>query len=111
MEKDYKNYISSIQNYVQATINADPRSDIYIYMDNSSIPMGIDVFYHLSDISSEPPIADFINTNETERWFCESDFSTISNPYLFSTKDCFVYVRKAYDFRKNFLGLIVFSFP
>lgn len=111
MEKDYKNYISSIQNYVQATINADPRSDIYIYMDNSSIPMGMDVFYHLSDISSEPPIADFINTNETERWFCESDFSTISNPYLFSTKDCFVYVRKAYDFRKNFLGLIVFSIP
>ena len=111
MKKDYTNYISSIQSYVQATINADLRSNIYIYMDNSSIPMSMDVFYHLSDISSEAPIADFIKTNKVEQWFCESDFSGISNPYLFSTKNCFVYVRKAYDFRKNFLGLIVFSIP
>lgn len=111
MKKDYTNYISSIQSYVQATINADLRSNIYIYMDNSSIPMSMDVFYHLSDISSEAPIADFIKTNKVEQWFRESDFSGISNPYLFSTKNCFVYVRKAYDFRKNFLGLIVFSIP
>lgn len=111
METDYNNYISSIQNYVQATINADPRSDIYIYMANSSIPMSMGVFYHLSDISNETPIADFMAANEVERWFCESDFSDISNPYLFSTKNCFTYVRKAYDFRKNFLGLIVFSIP
>lgn len=111
METDYNNYISSIQNYVQATINADPRSDIYIYMANSSIPMSMDVFYHLSDISNETPIADFMAANEVERWFCESDFSGISNPYLFSTDNCFIYVRKAYDFRKNFLGLIVFSIP
>ena len=111
METDYNNYISSIQNYVQATINADPRSDIYIYMANSSIPMSMDVFYHLSDISSETPIADFMSANGVERWFCESDFSGISNPYLFSTENCFTYVRKAYDFRKNFLGLIVFSIP
>lgn len=30
MERDYDNYISSIQNYLQATINADSRSDIYL---------------------------------------------------------------------------------
>lgn len=111
MERDYGNYISSIQNYLQATINADPRSDIYIYMDNPTIPMGMDVFYHLSDISGEAPIAEFLENGNTEQWFCESDFAGIFNPYLFSTEKCFVYMRKAYDFRKNFLGLIVFSIP
>ncbi len=111
MERDYGNYISSIQNYLQATINADPRSDIYIYMDNPTIPMGMDVFYHLSDISGETPIAEFLENGNTEQWFCESDFAGIFNPYLFSTEKCFVYMRKAYDFRKNFLGLIVFSIP
>lgn len=111
MERDYDNYISSIQNYLQATINADSRSDIYIYMDNPTIPMSMDVFYHLSDISGETPIAEFLESEHMEQWFCESDFAGIFNPYLFSTKKCFVYVRKAYDFRKNFLGLIVFSIP
>lgn len=111
LEMDYNNYISSIQSYVQATINADPRSHIYIYMDNPSIPMSMDVFYHLSDISEETPIAEFLAASQVEQWFCESDFSDISNPYLFSTEKCFIYVRKAYDFRKNFLGLIVFSIP
>lgn len=111
MDRDYKNYISSIQNYLQATINADPRSDIYIYMNNPTIPMSMDVFYHLSDISQERPISEFLNSSQVEGWFCESDFAGISNPYLFSTEKCFVYLRKAYDFRKNFLGLIVFSIP
>lgn len=111
MERDYNNYISSIQNYLQATINADPRSDIYIYMDNPTIPMSMDVFYHLSDISGETPIAGFLESGNVEQWFCESDFAGIFNPYLFSTEKCFVYLRKAYDFRKNFLGLIVFSIP
>lgn len=111
MDRDYENYISSIQNYIQATINADPRSDIYIYMDNATIPMSMDVFYHLSDISMETPIAEFLDSNRVEQWFCESDFSGISNPYLFSMEKCFVYLRKAYDFRKNFLGVIVFSIP
>ena len=111
MERDYDNYISSIQNYLQATINAVPRSDIYIYMDNPTIPMSMDVFYHLSDISGETPIAEFLESGRMEQWFCESNFIGISNPYLFSTEKCFVYLRKAYDFRKNFLGLIVFSIP
>lgn len=111
MDRDYENYISSIQNYIQATINADPRSDIYIYMDNATIPMSMDVFYHLSDISMETPIAEFLDSNRVEQWYCESDFSGISNPYLFSMEKCFVYLRKAYDFRKNFLGVIVFSIP
>lgn len=111
MDRDYENYISSIQNYIQATINADPRSDIYIYMDNATIPMSMDVFYHLSDISMEAPIAEFLDSNRVEQWFCESDFSGISNPYLFSMEKCFIYLRKAYDFRKNFLGVIVFSIP
>lgn len=111
MDRDYENYISSIQNYIQATINADPRSDIYIYMDNATIPMSMDVFYHLSDISMEAPIAKFLDSNRVEQWFCEADFSGISNPYLFSMEKCFIYLRKAYDFRKNFLGVIVFSIP
>lgn len=111
MNADYDNYISSIQSYIQATINADPRSDIYIYMDNPTIPMSMDVFYHLSDISIETPIAEFLDSKRVEQWFCESDFQGISNPYLFPTEKCFVYLRKAYDFRKNFLGLIVFSIP
>lgn len=111
LETDYSNYISSIQSYVQATINADPRSGIYIYMNNPSIPMSMDVFYHLSDISEETPIANFLAASQMEHWFCESDFSDISNPYLFSTEKCFIYARKAYDLRKNFLGLIVFSIP
>ena len=111
MEQDYGNYISSIQNYIQATINADPRSDIYIYMDNPTILMSMDVFYHLSDISQETPVSDFLSSSRVEQWFCESDFTGISNPYLFSTEKCFVYMRKAYDYRKHFLGLIVFSIP
>lgn len=111
MDRDYSNYISSIQNYIQATINADPRSDIYIYMDNPTIPMSMDVFYHLADISDEAPVAEFLESSRMEQWFCEADFADISNPYLFSTEKCFVYLRKAYDFRKNFLGLIVFSIP
>ncbi len=111
MDKDYDNYISSIQNYIQATINADPRSDIYIYMDNPTIPMSMDVFYHLTDIAGEAPVAEFLESSRMEQWFCEADFSGLSNPYLFSTEKCFVYLRKAYDFRKNFLGLIVFSIP
>lgn len=111
MDNDYDNYISSIQNYIQATINADPRSDIYIYMDNPTIPMSMDVFYHLSDISGEAPVAEFLDSSRMEQWFCETDFKNLSNPYLFTTEKCFVYLRKAYDFRKNFLGLIVFSIP
>lgn len=111
MERDYERYISSIQSYLQATINADPRSDIYIYMDNPTIPMSMDVFYHLSDIAKEAPIAEFLESSNVEQWLCESDFSGVYNPYLFSTEKCFVYLRKAYDFRKNFLGIIVFSIP
>lgn len=111
MDTDYSNYTSSIQSYIQATINADPRSDIYIYADNPTIPMSMDVFYHLSDISGETPIAEFLGSSRMEQWFCESDFAGISNPYLFSTEQCFVYLRKAYDYRRNFLGLIVFSIP
>lgn len=111
METDYDNYISSIQSYIQATINADPRSAIYIYMDNPTIPMSMDVFYHLSDISGETPIAGFLNSSLVEQWFCESDFAEVSNPYLFPTEKCFVYLRKAYDLRKNFLGVIAFSIP
>ncbi|RKI41951.1 hypothetical protein D7V86_08355 [bacterium D16-51] len=111
MEMDYNNYTSSIQSYIQATINADPRSAIYIYMDNPTIPMSMDVFYHLSDISAEAPIADFLNSSLVEQWFCESDFAGISNPYLFPAEKCFIYLRKAYDFRKNFLGVIAFSIP
>lgn len=111
METDYDNYTSSIQSYIQATINADPRSAIYIYMDNPSIPMSMDVFYHLSDISGETPVAEFLDSSLVEQWFCESDFAEISNPYLFPTEKCFVYLRKAYDFRKNFLGVIAFSIP
>lgn len=111
MENDYDNYISSIQNYVQATINADPRSDIYIYANNPSIPMSMDVFYHLNDISDLAPISDFLSSNDIDRWYSEADFTSLNNPYLFSTDNTFIYVRKAYDFRKNFLGLIVFSIP
>lgn len=111
MDTDYDNYTSSIQSYIQATINADPRSDIYIYADNPAIPMSMDVFYHLSDISEETPVAGFLESSRVEQWFCESDFAGISNPYLFTTEKCFVYLRKAYDFRKNFLGIIVFSIP
>lgn len=111
METDYYNYTTSIQSYIQATINADPRSAIYIYMDNPTIPMSMDVFYHLSDISVETPIAKFLNSSLVEQWFCEADFANISNPYLFPTEKCFIYLRKAYDFRKNFLGVIAFSIP
>lgn len=111
METDYGNYTSSIQSYIQATINADPRSAIYIYMDNPTIPMSMDVFYHLSDISDESPIAAFLDSSRVEQWFCESDFAETANPYLFPTEKCFVYLRKAYDFRKNFLGVIAFSIP
>lgn len=111
METDYNNYTSSIQSYIQATINADPRSAIYIYMNNPTIPMSMDVFYHLSDISDETPIARFLNSNLVEQWFCESDFAKISNAYLFPTEKCFIYLRKAYDIRKNFLGVIAFSIP
>ena len=111
MDTDYDNYTSSIQSYIQATINADPRSDIYIYVDNPTIPMSMDVFYHLSDISEETPVRRFLESSRVEQWFCESDFAGVSNPYLFNTGKCFVYLRKAYDFRKNFLGLIVFSIP
>lgn len=111
MEEDYQNYISSIQSYIQATINADPRSSIYIYMNNPSIPMSMDVFYHLSDISKETSIADFLADGQAERWFCETDFSDSSNPYLFPIEKCFIYARKAYDSRKNFLGLIILSIP
>ncbi len=70
MERDYDNYISSIQNYLQATINADPRSDIYIYMDNPTIPMSMDAFYHLSDISGETTIAENLDSGRMEQWFC-----------------------------------------
>ena len=111
MDADYNNYTASIQSYIQATINADSRSAIYIYMDNPTIPMSMDVFYHLSDISKEAPIAAFLESSLVEKWFCESDFADIANPYLFSTEKCFVYLRKAYDFRKNFLGVIAFSIP
>lgn len=111
MKSDYDNYISSIQNYVQATINADPRSDIYIYTENPTIPMSMNVFYHLSDISEVTPVSEFLDSQDIDRWFCESDFDGSINPYLFSTDNCFIYVRKAYDYRKNFLGLIVFSIP
>ena len=111
METDYYNYTTSIQSYIQATINADHRSAIYIYMDNPTIPMSMDVFYHLSDISVETPIAKFLNSSLVEQWFCEADFANISNPYLFPTEKCFIYLRKAYDFRKNFLGVIAFSIP
>lgn len=67
MEEDCQNYISSIQSYIQATINADPRSSIYIYMNNPSIPMSMDVFYHLSDIAKETSIADFLADGQAER--------------------------------------------
>ena len=73
--------------------------------------MSMDVFYHLSDISVETPIAKFLNSSLVEQWFCEADFANISNPYLFPTEKCFIYLRKAYDFRKNFLGVIAFSIP
>lgn len=111
MASSYDTYISSIQNYIQATINANPRSDLYIYASNPSIPMSIDVFYHLSDISELQPISDFLSSKDIDRWYSESDFSGICSPYLFTTDDSFIYLRKAYDFRKNFLGLIVFSIP
>ncbi len=111
MDDDYNNYTASIQSYIQATINADSRSAIYIYMDNPTIPMSMDVFYHLSDISKEAPIAAFLESSMVDQWFCASDFAKISNPYLFPTEKCFVYLRKAYDFRKNFLGVIAFSIP
>ncbi len=111
METDYDNYISSIQNYVQATVNTDPRSNTYIYMENSTIPMSMDIFYHLSDIAKVGTITDFLDSNSIDCWLCGTDFPDSSNPYLFPVEDRFIYLRKAYDFKKNFLGLIVFSIP
>lgn len=110
-EKDYTTYMSSIQNYVQATINADPRSDIYIYMANPSIPMSMDVFFHLSDISDIAPVDAFLKSDDIDLWLCESDFPVSTNPYLCPVENRFVYLRKAYDYEKNFLGLLVFSIP
>ncbi|MBO5373569.1 MAG: histidine kinase [Lachnospiraceae bacterium] len=108
---DYNNYISSIQNYVEATINANSRSDLFIYMENSSIPMSMDVFFHLSDIKEVSTIQDFLESDFIDCWLCESDFTDISNPYLFPVNDRFIYLRKAYDFKKSFLGILVFSIP
>ncbi len=110
-ENDYLSYVSSVQSYVQATLHADPRSDIYIYMENPNIPMSMDVFYHLSDIADTPPLAEFLDSNQIELWLCESDFPDFSNPYLFPTKERFIYLRKAYNYKKKFLGLLVFSIP
>ena len=67
MDTDYDNYTSSIQSYIQATINADPRSDIYIYVDNPTIPMSMDVFYHLSDISKETPVRRFLESSRNDK--------------------------------------------
>lgn len=111
MEADYENYIASIQSYVEATIQSDSRSDILIYMENSTIPMSMDVFYHLSDIADVDTIAEFLDSDEIDCWLCSSDFTNTSNPYLFPVNDRFIYLRKAYDYKKSFLGLISFSIP
>jgi len=111
MTSDYDNYISSIQSYVDATIQSDSRSDTFIYMANTSIPMSIDIFYHLSDIKEVETIANFLNSDAIDAWLCSSDFTDTSNPYLFPVENRFLYLRKAYDYKKNFLGIIVFSIP
>lgn len=111
METDYNTYITSIQNYISAALSNAPQSDIYIYMDNPTIPMGMDVFYHLSDISATTPIHSFLSSDEIELWLCESDFASTDNAFLFPTDSRFIYLCKAYDYNKDFLGLLVFSIP
>ena len=71
----------------------------------------MDIFYHLSDIAKVGTITDFLDSNSIDCWLCGTDFPDSSNPYLFPVEDRFIYLRKAYDFKKNFLGLIVFSIP
>lgn len=109
VEADYDNYIASIQSYVKAAIQSDSRSDIFIYMENSSIPMSMDVFYHLDDIRHVAAISDFLDSDAIDLWLCGDDFSDTSDPYLFPVSDRFIYLRKAYDYKKSFLGLLVFS--
>lgn len=110
-ENDYDHYISVIQSYVLATMHADSRSDTFIYMENSTIPMSMDIFYHLSDIRGISIIDDFLSSDETGLWLCGADFSDVSNPYLFPVENRFIYLRKAYDYKKSFLGILVFSIP
>lgn len=111
MAADYDTYLSSIQNYVQATINANPHSTIHIYMENPTIPMSMDVFYHLSDVAEVTPISEFLGTDEIDCWLCAADFEESGNVYLLPTEDCFIYLRKIYDYKKHFLGLLAFSIP
>ncbi len=111
LDTEYDTYTSSIQNYIAAAVSASPQSNIYIYMENPTIPMGMDTFYHLADISGTEPVRSFLDSDEIELWLCESDFSDGGNPFLFPISGRFVYLRKAYDYNKDFLGLLVFSVP
>ncbi len=111
MEADYDYYIASIQTYVEAVIQSNSRSDIFIYMENSTIPMSMDVFYHLSDITEIAAIEEFLASDDIDLWLSGSDFADTQNPYLFPLNDRFIYLRKAYDYKKSFLGILVFSIP
>ncbi len=111
MDEDYHTYTSSIQSYVKATIQSNSDTDTFIYVKNNAIPMSMDIFYHLSDIENMDVIADFLASDDIECWLCRQDFSDTSNPYLFPTEDRFIYLRKAYDYKKSFLGILAFSIP
>ncbi|MBO5303381.1 MAG: histidine kinase [Lachnospiraceae bacterium] len=111
IEKDYTTYNTTIQSYVDATIQANAHSDTFIYVKNNTIPMSMDVFYHLSDIENVDVIADFLASDAIECWLCRQNFKDISNPYLFPVENRFIYLRKAYDYKKSFLGILAFSIP
>lgn len=109
---DFSYYVSSIRGIAVSAVSADYRSDIRIYSDNDTIPRGMGIFYHLSEIESNEAVRGFLDSGDMSRWVVGSDIPTdVYNPYMFSVNGCFVYLQKIHKVNGEFAGIIVFSIP
>ena len=110
--EDYQQYITLIKGYITAILATDYRSDIRIYTVNTTIPMGVGIFYALDTVINNPAVLSFVESDETGAWLSEQDFNGSEyNPYMFSVTDSFVYLEKIRSSTLDFLGIITFSIP
>lgn len=86
----------------------DKTYDVKIYCANQTIPRGFSIFYHLSDISSDPEIEAFLQSDEKERWVTPESGINFSRMSFTEFENHYTYMRKA-ELQDKLLYLITIS--
>lgn len=96
--RNWNYYSDEITRMVSGGLSYENRIIPKIYFENSSIPRGYNMFYHLDDISSSAPIAEFMASSRTEQWVTPPMAAAYSVKAAFTPfSDHYTYMRKVYS--------------